>query len=206
MKFGTGPLKVLDFDVEARPMAWYGGDLVTKQPTAIAWKFIGEPGKPRVAWIGASHEPDNLHDEEIEMLEAFREAWLGADCVSTHWGRQYDCPVLNGACMRLGIPGLGPKLVEDTKVDMDKASGLSKSMENLGAMFHLKNPKVPMDTTLWFEANCLTTRGIEFTIKRVVGDVEEHVELRARMLELGILGPPKLWRPTSSGRSSRYTP
>jgi hypothetical protein len=29
-------------------MAFYGGDFVTKQPTAIAWKFIGERGAVEV--------------------------------------------------------------------------------------------------------------------------------------------------------------
>ena len=36
--------RILDFDVECRPIAWYGGDWVTKQPTAIAWKFLAWSG------------------------------------------------------------------------------------------------------------------------------------------------------------------
>lgn len=40
----NGRARILDFDVECRPIAWYGGDWVTKQPTAIAWKFVGERG------------------------------------------------------------------------------------------------------------------------------------------------------------------
>lgn len=198
-------VRVLDFDVECRPIAWYGGDWVTKQPTAIAWKFVGERPGVQVAVIGESDRSSEVELEEMNMIEAFRRAYDAADIVTGHFIRGFDLPLLNGALMRLGLPGLGPKLTHDTKLDLARGHGLSKSQENLGAMFELAHPKVPMNTALWAEANMLLPSGIEATRKRVVGDVRQHVELRAAMLERGLLGPPRPWSAGGSGTES-YVP
>lgn len=196
--------RILDFDVETRPIAWYGGDFVTKQPTAIAWKFIGERKALEVAVIGESDRSSKVLDEELEMLSRFLEAYREADILTGHYLRGFDMPVLQGALIRLGMGTLEQKLTQDTKLDFAKASGLSKSMENLGAMYELKHPKVPMDTAAWAAANMLLPEGIAKTRKRVVGDVREHIELRERMLEQGVLGTPRLWVPGSSGKNGGY--
>jgi hypothetical protein len=192
--------RVLHFDCECRPMAWYGGDFVTKQPTAIAWKFLDEPQEPvAVALLGLSHEPDNLDDEETEMIELFREAWNQSDIVTGHFIRGFDLTLLDGACIRLDLPLFGEKLTSDTKLDFAKAHGISKSQENLGATFELDHPKIPMNTAKWFESNKLSTRGLEYTHERVLGDVVQHIDLRNEMLARGLLAGPKLWSPKSSG-------
>lgn len=198
-------LRVLDFDCECRPMAWYGGDWVTKQPTAIAWSFIGERSPVQVAVIGESFDTRRVLDEERSMLERFVEAYDAADIVTGHFIRGFDLPLVNGALMRLGMPGLKPKLAQDTKTDLVKAGGLSKSQENLGAMFELKHPKVPMNTSRWMLANLLLPEGIEATKKRVIGDVRQHTELRAAMLKRGLLVAPKVWA-SGGGRAESYTP
>jgi hypothetical protein len=196
--------RVLDFDVECRPIAWYGGDWVTKQPTAIAWTFIGERGKVECAQIGESFDARNVLDEERAMLGRFVEAYDAADIVTGHFIRGFDLPLLCGALMRLGMPLLGAKLTHDTKGDMARGQGLSKSQENLGAMFELAHPKVGMNTSRWADGNMLLPEGLEATRKRVIGDVRQHVELRAAMMERGILGPPQPWSAGSRGES--YTP
>lgn len=197
-------LRVLDFDCECRPMAWYGGDFVTKQPTAIAWSFVGSR-TIKVAVIGESFDARNVLDEERAMLEAFVEAYDQADIVTGHFIRGFDLPLLNGALMRLGMPGLKPKLVQDTKTDLVKAGGLSKSQENLGAMFELRHPKVPMNTTRWMMANLLLPEGIAATRERVVGDVRQHKEMRGRLADAGLLKPPALWS-AGGGRVEKYVP
>lgn len=188
-------LRILDFDIEVRPLAWYGGDFVTKQPTAIAWTWIlpKQAATIVVSTIGASDRSSKVLDEERGMLEVFRDAYDRADIVTGHFIRGFDLPVLNGACERLGLPVLGSKMTQDTKLDYVIAQGISKSMENLGAMYELKHPKVPMNTASWGAANMLLPEGIAATKKRVVGDVREHVELRAEMLKRGVLGPTKSW-------------
>jgi hypothetical protein len=193
--------RVLHFDMECRPMAWYGGDFVTKQPTAVSWKWRDAPRneEPHVMVIGLSHEPDNLDDEESDMLLTFREAWNEADMVTGHFIRGFDLTLYDGAAIRLDLPLLSEKLTSDTKLDFAKAHGISKSQENLGATFELEHPKIPMNTAKWFESNKLTTKGIEWTIERVMGDVVQHIDLRNEMLDRGLLAAPKLWSPKSSG-------
>jgi DNA polymerase elongation subunit (family B) len=181
-------LAVLDFDVECRPLAWYGGDFVTKQPTAIAWQWVGQDGTPRVEQIGLSDRSSLVLEEEAEMIETFRHAYNQADVVTGHYLRGFDLPLLNGACDRLGLSPLAAKHAQDTKIDYMRAQGISKSMENLGAMYELKHPKVIMNTALWAAGNMLLPEGLLMTRKRVVGDVKEHIELREQMLRRGTLG------------------
>jgi hypothetical protein len=192
-------LRILDFDMECRFPAIYGGDFLTRQPTAIAWKFIGEPGAPRVAWIGESGDNNLVEAEEREMIELFRVAYDAADMVTGHFIRGFDLPVINASLIRLGGRLLDDKLTSDTKLDLAKASGISKSQENLGAMFELDEPKVQMNTTKWTRANYLTREGMQLTRERVIGDVMQHIALRARMVELGLLAPPRVWSAQSSG-------
>lgn len=195
---------VLDFDCECRPLAWYGGDQVTKQITAIAWRFVDQPGETEVAFIGASDRSSRVIDEEIEMLEAFREAYEDADVVTGHYIRGFDLPLLQGSMMRLGLPLLGPKLAQDTKNDLLAAQGISKSQENLGAMYELEHPKVGMNTALWAKGNMLLPEGITATVNRVMGDVDQHIELRREMLALGHLGAARMY--DGHGEAPEYTP
>lgn len=201
----SGKARILDFDVECRPIAWYGGDWVTKQPTAIAWKWVGERGPVQVAVIGESFDTRKVLAEEAEMLEAFRAAYDQADVVTGHFIRGFDLPLLTGALMRLGLPLLGVKDTHDTKGDLVRGQGISKSQENLGAMYELNHPKIPMNTASWMAGNLLLPHGIEATKKRVVGDVRQHVELRATMLDRGHLGPVTPWSP-GGGNADPYRP
>jgi hypothetical protein len=197
-------LRILDFDVECRPLAWYGGDFVTKQPTVIAWAWTDEPEDIRHAAIGLSDRSSQVLDEEQEMLSAFLDAYEQAGIVTGHYIRGFDLPLLSGASVRLGGSPLSSRLTQDTKQDFYRAGGLSKSMENLGAMFELDHPKIPMNTAKWAEANMLLPHGIALAIERCVGDVAEHLELRQVMMERGVLRGPSEWSPEPSGRTSIY--
>jgi hypothetical protein len=97
---------------------------------------------------------------------------------------------------------LDRKLSFCTKDDLVPVSGMSKSMENLSAMFETNHQKFPMNTALWEKANMLLPEGIELTKKRVTRDVIEHVELFETLRDAGALGPPKMWGPTT--QSTRY--
>ena len=44
--FGQRPLATLDFDIEARPLGWLGGDFVHMEITAIASAWVVD-GKPK---------------------------------------------------------------------------------------------------------------------------------------------------------------
>ncbi len=188
-------LRILDFDTEARPLSWYGGDFVTKEITAIAAQFIGE--KKMHVWMLGEVEPE-------EMLDGFLKLYTEADIVTGHFIRGYDLPVVNGALLDFGRPPLGEKLTSDTKGDLVKLQGLSKSQENLGALLGLDAPKVQMDQAKWREANRLTRAGIKLTKERVTGDVRQHIELRQKLIDNGWLGPPRVWSPGSGPSSPSY--
>lgn len=193
------------FDMECRPIAWYGGDFVTKQPTAIAWKEIGTRSAITVIQIGLSFDTRKTLDEEREMLLAFVDFYNSMDGMTGHFIRGFDLPLANGALMRLGLPTLKKKLTLDTKLDFLKGQGISKSQENLGAMYELKHPKIPMNTHKWLEANCLMPEGLELTRKRVIGDVRQFIEMRALMLQRRQLSSPKVWNPGGGGPAAQYS-
>ena len=193
------PLRILDFDVEARPLHWISGDYVSKEITAIAWAWIRPNPIVSCYLLGESA----AHD----MLTAFVAAYKQADLVTGHYIRGYDLPMINGALSEYGLPVLDDKMVQDTKIDLVRRAGLSGSQENLGSMLGLHHPKVKMDQTKWRDANRLTPEGLTLARERVIGDVLQHIELRQRLLALGYLCPPSLW---SSGNPHQpeavYTP
>jgi hypothetical protein len=51
----------------------------------------------------------------------------------------------------------------------------------------------------------LTPEGRALARERVVGDVRQHIEMRARLLELGYLGHPKVWK-SGSAQAEVYVP
>jgi len=208
----TGPaLRWLDFDVEARPLNWYGGDWVTKEITAIGWSWVDVEanirGQGKVQSVLLRNEQVGGPNDEQQhrMLTAFLEQYDRADAVTGHFIRGYDLAVVNAALIEFGLPTLADKLTEDTKGDLVKFSGLSKSQENLAAMLGIASPKVQMDQTKWREANRLSEYGVELTRQRVEGDVIQHMELRLALRERGMLGKPKTWT-GSPTPGSKYMP
>lgn len=181
------PLRVLDFDSEVRPMH-YSEWRPEGQITAIAWSWVGEKSV-HVELL----EQDG--DNEIWMLKRFRAAYDAADMVTGHYIRKHDLPLLNDHYVRLGMKPLGPKLTQDTQADLVKVKSLGKSQENLAVTFGLSAEKHHMTGADWRKANTLSPEGAALAKKRVVDDVIQHKELRAALLERGLLKTPKEWRP-----------
>lgn len=191
-----GDLAILDFDVECRPMSWYAGDYCTKEITAIAWRFIHEPEESTKFWLlTPSKTWSNHQNKRRQGILRFMKAYNTADAVTGHYIRSFDLPLINATCVRLGLPPLSPKLSSDTKNDLILMGGLSKSQQNLAAMLELKHGKEVMTTHLWEEANSLVEEGRRETRRRVVGDVNQHVEFREELLKRGALQTPKMWTP-----------
>jgi len=180
------PLRVLDFDLENRPLNYAGEDFTFSEITAIAWQFIGE--KPYYV-LCLGEVPFRT------MLLGFVAAYVQADLVTGHNIIKHDLRILNGALLEEGLSPLPPKLVCDTYADLKKKGGVSGSQENLAAMLNVKVGKVPMSQTSWREANRLTPEGIEKTRRRVVGDVRQHIALRKELLRRDWLRPPRMWQP-----------
>jgi hypothetical protein len=182
------PMRVLDFDIENRPLSYLGSDFTTSEVTAIAWAWT-DTGDVTVFLLGECDLP--------YILERFVEVYQQADMVTGHYIKGHDLPMLNGALMECGRPVLSDKRVQDTKCDLVRSKGISLSQESLGAMFRLDHAKVQMNQSKWRAANRLTSEGLAEVRQRVVGDVKQHIALRQELLQKGYLTPPKQW--TSGG-------
>ena len=180
-----GKLKILDFDVECLPGHWIGGDYVSKIVTAVGWKWI----VPRSRVHSLTH-----YDASPEVLtETLAQRIAEADLVVGHYIRAFDLPLLNGNLMRAGLEPLEPVFAQDTKLDLTKAHGRSLSQRNLAAMVGCRKPKVDVSLYEWEEFNLKVDGFRETGVARVEGDVLQNVEMRERLLELGWLGPPRVW-------------
>lgn len=187
----AGERKILDFDIENRPLSYWFGDVTTGEMTAIAWSWCDvenvevralgdrEPHKPTVTMRG--------------MLDPFLAAYEEAHIVTGHYIRAHDLPILNAMLIEEGLPPLESKLTHDTKLDLVKIKHMPASQEALGAMLGIAAPKVGMTQKKWREANRLTPAGIALTKERVVGDVVQHILLREKLIELGLLRAPRRW-------------
>jgi hypothetical protein len=191
------PMRVLDFDIENRPLSYLGSDFTTAEVTAIAWAWCDQPQDVSCVLLGEV--------DPIEMLQRFVEVYNQADMVTGHYITGHDLIHINAALMEYRLPTLGDKRVQDTKVHLVRRKGISGSQENLAAMLLLEHDKVKMNQSKWRAANRLTPEGLAHTRERVVGDVQQHIELRARLLELGYLTPPTMWR-GGTAKAEGYSP
>jgi hypothetical protein len=187
MNFSTRPLRVLDWDLENRPLNYVGDDFTFSEITAIAWKFIGEPGPILSLCLGEV--------KATTMLLGFVAAYIQADLLTGHNIIKHDLRILNGALLEEGLSPLPPKMVCDTYLHLKRKGGVSGSQENLAKMLGVRVPKQGMSQADWREANRLTPEGIDKTRRRVVGDVKQHIALRRELLKRDWLKPPTVWHP-----------
>jgi hypothetical protein len=197
----VAPKEIWTFDIECRPLGWFGGVFVHSEITAIAWGRI-LPGSSKVRNIVVKLL--GIHTTE-EMLEEFEAMYLRADMLTGHFIRGFDLGNINGARLEFGMKPLPAKLTHDTKIDLMKFSGLSKSQENLGSILDTYAPKVTMNMGSWRKGNRLDEDGIKLIEKRARGDIRQQAELRRRLLDQGFLSPPKIWSSYSSGANKGYT-
>jgi hypothetical protein len=190
-------MRVLDFDIENRPLTYLGSDFTTAEVTAISWAWVDKHEDVTVYLLGETELP--------EILRAFCVVYNQADVVVGHYLRGHDLPMVNGALMECQMPALSDKRIQDTKLDLMKSKGISKSQESLGAMWDLDTPKVQMNQSKWRAANRLTKEGLALVRERVTGDVRQNIALRKKERELGYLGPPRWWR-SGAGRLDPYEP
>lgn len=183
----SNPIRVLDFDLESRPLGWITSDYVHSEITVAAW-----------AWIGEAPQAKALTKDErsrLPMLRALRKAYDEADMVVGHYIRGFDLPLLNAMLVEQGEPPLAQKLTQDTKNDLPSMNGISKSQKNLAQMFGVTEEKVDMSVPAWRHANRLTKDGVEKALDRAMYDVAQNIALRAVLIERGLLRPPRVWRP-----------
>ena len=179
--------RVLDFDIENRPLSYWLPDRPTAEVTAIASCWADDISSMEVLLLG----PLSVG----EILDRFLVRYNEAGVVTGHYIRKHDLPILNGQLLELGRPSLSPKMAWDTKLDMLRKADVPATQEFLGEVFNISAPKVHMTQADWREANRLTDAGLVKTASRVAGDVHQHMLLRKAMLDAGWLGGPRLWKP-----------
>jgi hypothetical protein len=191
------PMRVLDFDIENRPLSYLGSDFTTAEITAIAWAWCDQPDDVTCVLLGEV--------DPVEMLQRFVAAYNQADLVTGHYITGHDLPQINAALMEYRLPTLRDVLVQDTKTQLVRRKGISGSQESLAAMLLLEHDKVQMNQIKWRAANRLTPEGLALTRERVVGDVKQHMEMRQKLLDLGYLAAPVIWR-GGTAPVEQYTP
>jgi hypothetical protein len=179
-------LRILDWDIENRPINYMGGDFTGCDITAIAASWVGE--KKVHCWALGEVTTE-------EMLLGFCELYDQADVVTGHYIRNHDLPITNGALMEFHLPLLSPKLTCDTKNDLIRRKDVSASQESLAQMLGVPASKYHMTQPMWRAANRLEPDGITLTRKRVIDDVIQHKALREALLAKGMLKPPRVWHP-----------
>lgn len=197
LRLRARPMRVLDFDLENRPLSYLGSDFTTGEITALCWAWTDKPEHVTVYLLGDVDLPT--------MLDRFVEAYNEADLVTGHYILGHDLGYINGALMELGKPGLSDKYVQDTKVHLMRTKGISLSQESLAAMAQIEEQKVKMTQAGWREANRLTNKGLALVRDRVVGDVKQHQAMRRWLIARGYVGPAKLWRSHSQQPVAPYT-
>jgi hypothetical protein len=187
MKIISKPVRarVLDFDIENRPLSYWIPDRPSAEITAIASCWTDDPDSMECWLLG--------RDDPKEMLEAFLKRYNEAGLVTGHYIRRHDLPIINGALIEFGLPHLQPKMVQDTKVDLIRESDLPVSQENLARMMRVYRKKVHMTQSDWREANRLTPEGLKKTENRVVGDVRQHMAMRMKLVKADLLKSPRIW-------------
>lgn len=180
-------IKILDFDIENRPLSyWIADGKPTAEITAISSCWIDDPTSMETHLLGY----DTLQD----ILNAFVSRYNEADMVVGHFIRKHDLPMINGALLELGMPQLGPKLTTDTRLDMRVKGDIPATQEYLSELFELPLPKIHMSQVAWRESNRLTDKGLALTKTRSVGDVYQNILLYKYMVKHNFLKGPKVWR------------
>lgn len=204
------PLRILDFDIENRPLSYWVPDRPTAQITSIAWMWAGDHDSLDCRLLAPpcfhkGHEdvcpdwPEKVVNEET-LLADFSAVIAQADIVTGHYILRHDLPIINGALYDRGMPLLDDVRASDTKLHMFTKADLPATQEHLlellGTTCPLGMPleKFHMTQVKWREANKLTRKGIELTKRRVMSDVHAHSHMREDMLARGWLGSPTVWR------------
>lgn len=193
----SGPGRLLCFDLENRPLAyWYDGQ-TTSQITAFGWKW--SDGRRAHSWLlqpdGSYSDGRGAESSAETMHDVFRTVLASADLVYGHNIRRHDLPMFNAWLLRLQLEPPPALMTSDTLKDYPKRNGLSASLENLASMYGIDGEKYGMSQPMWEKANKLTVDGVALARKRVVSDVLLQERLRNKLLELGLLAAPRVWRP-----------
>jgi len=181
--------RILDFDIETVAAGYADPDWVPHIVTAWACSWTDEDDV-RYDVLPVAR----LHDKtwRRRFLAPLVDRIAQARVLTGHNIIRFDLPVLGAELMRLDMPLLGPVLVQDT-IRVPRSKGFKKGQDNMSTLLKVPLPKKALNWQEWHDAYAEPDLG---TVReRVVGDVMQHKQLRAEMLERGWLQAPRVWRP-----------
>jgi hypothetical protein len=177
--------RIFTLDVEARPGPWGGGDFTFKSMLSIAGVYEDDPDHP--IYLGPGFRPN--------ALTKFAKHLQG-NLVVTHNGPRYDLPLLNGTLIKMGCDPLRGALISDTYAHLPRRGlAFSASLGNMAQRFAVDHQKGHMSEVDWERAYAGDAEALETLRDYNIGDCHTTLALRRRLMELGILGPPRPWRP-----------
>lgn len=194
------PQRVLDFDIENRPLSYWVPERPTAEITSIAACWDDGESEPDVRLLGVQCAHGACRQFHFgcsgeEILQWFYVLYEQADVVTGHYITRHDLPIIQGALMEYGYPPLDSKLVIDTKTHLKRRADIPATQEHLSDMLQVAEEKHHMTQARWRLANRLTPEGVEQTRTRVIGDVKQHMALRRALTEAEWLNPPRVWTP-----------
>jgi hypothetical protein len=176
--------RVFAFDVEARPGPWAGSDFTFRHMLSIAGVYADALDDPHYLGPGFS----------AKQLERFIKPMREGHLIVTHNGPRYDLPFLNGTLVRMGLKPLGRVLISDTYAHLPKrGSAFSASLGNLAQRFGVEQQKGAMSEVDWDRAYNGDPGALAYLKEYNIGDCLTTLGLRAKLLEIGLLGAPRLW-------------
>jgi len=180
--------RILDFDVETVAAGFADPDWVPQKITCVAWSWIGEDEvHSRICKPQGLYERPKLR---ARMLDELLSQIERADVLTGHNIARFDLPVINAECVRLGLRPIESALVEDT-MKLVRAKGLKKGQDNLGRLLRTSGEKLALDWQAWQDA--YEEPGWPTIIERAESDVRMHKEMRAILLERGLMRAPFTW-------------
>ena len=193
------PTLIRDFDFESKPL-WFWWDKPTAVLTSLSYMDT----------VGDALDHDSMRTEVAPLdTKAEYMEWLAhvydvlttPDILTGHNIDRFDLPLFQAQLMRYGMPSLPALTTQDT-MRLPKKRDMSASQESLinyksldlrcpiGMPIYKDHLSIPQ----WEEA----AMGWDDTvlIERPSSDVHGHAHLREKLIELGYLATPRLWKPT----------
>lgn len=177
--------RTLDFDIECVAAGFADPAWVPVTVTAYAFSWCDED-TVTVDALPVRH----FYNQRMRrrFLEPLWQALEQADVWTGHNILRFDLPVLDGEALKLGLPKLPARLVQDT-IGIRKIRA-KKGQDVLAHVLGVVDEKLPLNWAQWEAAYGERTLA---TVKdRVAGDVIQHKQLRLAMAEHGWLPRPRM--------------
>lgn len=171
--------RVLDFDTENVPGFYWYDDKTTDFLHTVAWCWVDNP--KLVEYLTTYWDPKR--GLVMQDLGPFLAALSQADAVTGHNIKRHDIPLTNGHALRYGLKPIAWPAPLDTLQMFPKTGGISKSQENLAALYDLAEQKMRVPLPVWERASRGEPAASKIVVDRCISDVRGHAELYTKIRE-----------------------